>query len=301
MVLRLTNMFTVRSLCGSFRVTDHYPISNVAWKNALEAAAIAPTNQTYSIIRLIEDQDWLSLPFLLRMIIESLKSSSSRSSPFFEASLGQLEANIQTVEALNELRTEFGGNVLHFLCSKDPPYSVVNLLIQLCWSLPFERDNNERYPLHDAAANGSSVSLMKGLIQLDYKFAAKWPDAKGRTPLMLACMWNTTDMEQLRRKHEIVRFLLHASPSVINYVDKEGNTTLELAERSSTTPFIVDKLRTVSQNEWTRQREEEYITRTSIQPNGHGVRIDLSPGDYVSEVTLVSDYDGSVCSINTKP
>eukprot|EP00978_Attheya_sp_CCMP212_P015843 scaffold40973_cov50-Attheya_sp.AAC.12 len=149
--------------------------------NAFNIDRMKTMKQAKCILHLIEDRDWVKVG---KYLDQNFKLDDT-------SKVSKLPADVfRTMGQLKQLKSR-GENILHLLCSKSPPHTLVSFIAENCPTLLSQPDQNGRYPLHVAVANGAPVKVVEILLYVDRHCSAiEKPDDKGRTPLMLACQRN---------------------------------------------------------------------------------------------------------------
>lgn len=141
-----------------------------------------------------------------------------------------------------------GRNLLHTVCSNEPPLDVVKRIVIVMPAMLDATDWFNRSPLHEAVRHDASPEVAKFLVE-SMPECAMIRDADGRTPLMLACCQmgqfegdRPYFASALHRRIEEERWLLHmcrlghelavSYPPSILAKDRYGMTALEHALES---------------------------------------------------------------------
>jgi ankyrin repeat protein len=144
-----------------------------------------------------------------------------------------------------------------------------------------EQDIFGQIPLHVAVACDASISVIDTLLVCHGDAVNKMQDARGRTPLMLACHKPPTESFKLGvyDKYEmaylfgpadatyypgpridIVKSLLLAAPRMINHEDDDECNALEFAVLSEAHEDITEALLNASQREWDRIKKSQALS-----------------------------------------
>jgi len=156
-------------------------------------------------------------------------------------------------------------NVLHYACQFHPPLDVTKMLVELFPdTLSFE-DNDDRTPLHVAAAFGASPQVIDYLIEQD-KSAALKQDSNGRGPLHLSCQCCILERrcdsgcKQGTIKGplvNVIKSLYAAAPATVNMEDYAGISPIEYAIIHGADRKVVRMLQKFSEKEWKMMKKSE--------------------------------------------
>ena len=123
----------------------------------------------------------------------------------------------------NKIKTHSKCNsILSLACRKSAPDDIIFQLCVINHLFLLHRDPvTKRYPLHEAASNGSNPDIIRYLVQI-FPSATLEFDAQDRTPLHLACMsgWGFDE--------EVATILCQAGPSALGMECCDGKTPMEL-------------------------------------------------------------------------
>jgi ankyrin repeat protein len=138
-----------------------------------------------------------------------------------------------------------GGSCLHAACSKNPPVSVVQAILQACrrnGEVVLERDKSGRTPLMIAISSSADLELIETLLKSSQR-AASVRDHLGHLPLHLASIRFDNDQDAL------IRLLLNIFPEAAGRESNNGQTSLQCAIEAEASASVVELL---VEGMWTR-------------------------------------------------
>lgn len=132
-------------------------------------------------------------------------------------------------------------NILECICMHHPPLNIIEEVIKKVPSAGQLRNNKNQFPIHIAAKYGALPEVIQ-LLADKFSPALSVQDCDGRTPLHLACKYNSANykipicedgLHMMRFKKEdiarSIQTIANKCPGITNLEDKDGCTALEYA------------------------------------------------------------------------
>jgi ankyrin repeat protein len=148
--------------------------------------------------------------------------------------------------------------ILHVICRKNPPLSIIELILQIYPTTVSKLNRNQQYPLHVAAQCGASPEIIKCLSE-SFPDAVDHADEEGKTPLHLTCesyastyrAAKSPDGALVSMQDAMIKTVdLLNKPSVVNLEDEEGMTALEYAIDTNADLRIVKNIQRACERSW---------------------------------------------------